>query len=314
MATCNGSAYVGAQLQSILSQTRLPDEIVVCDDASSDGTGEAVRSALVASDVPAQVVVNPSRLGVSGNFEQAVHRASGDVVVLADQDDVWHPSKLSTIEAAFRARPGLAAVFSDARLVDAGGRPLGGTLWQRAGLGRQDLACFRAERGVDVLLRHNVATGATMAFDAGLRDLVLPFPASGYHDAWIALLACATSPVLAIEQPLVDYRLHGSNTAGLPARGLLGRIAARRRRDRVHEHAALFFQAALDRLGVRGVAVTAPVRAALEAKVAHLHFRDGLSRNPALRLVPVATHVLRGDYGRFSREGPRSAVYDVIYG
>jgi glycosyltransferase involved in cell wall biosynthesis len=313
MATYNGSRFLRPQLLSILAQTRPPDEVVVFDDGSTDDTVAIAASLLDATSIPHGVSVNSSRLGPTANFEQAVGAAHGDIVVLADQDDVWIPSKLAVIEAAFVDHPGLGALFSDAALVDADGNPREGTLWQQVGMCTDDVRRFGTRRGVDVLLRQNVVTGATLAFDGALRDLLLPFPATGYHDAWIALLAAAVAPVLAVEQPLIDYRLHDANTAGLPARDVLGRIAARRRRTRVHEQAAAFFQAALDRLGERGAGDGASI-AALNSKVAHLRFRQELSRNPLRRLLPVLTHMARGDYRRFSREGPRSAVYDLLYG
>jgi len=313
MATCNGAPYVAAQLQSILAQTRPADEIVVFDDASDDATLAIVRSMLGAVASSARVVANPTRLGAVANFEQCVAAAGGDIIVLADQDDVWTESKLASIEAAFVATPNLGAVFSDATLIGSDGRRLDSTLWQRVDLQRSDLELFACRRGVEVLLRQNVVTGATLAFDARLRDLILPFPDTGYHDAWIALLVSAVAPLRAAREPLIQYRLHGSNTAGLPARNLLGRIAARRRRTRVHDQAEAFFQAAHQRLGEQRVG-DAHVMAALEAKIAHLRFRRGLSSNPMRRMLPVLAQARRGEYRRFSREGSRSAVYDLIYG
>jgi glycosyltransferase involved in cell wall biosynthesis len=313
MATYQGSRWVAEQLRSILSQTRPPDEIVVCDDASTDGTAEVARAVMDGCPVAARIVVNPTRLGATANFEQAIRATGGDIVVLADQDDIWHLTKLATVERAFAATPSPAAVFSDALLVDAEGRHSGATLWRRVALSRRDAARFARGHGVDVLLRHNVVTGATMAFDARLRDLVLPLPSTGYHDAWIALLASAVGPLLALDEPLVEYRLHDANTAGLPARTLAARIAARRRRARVHEQAGAFFEAALDRLHDRGAGEPRVV-AALSAKVAHLRFRQQLARTPLRRLAPVLSHMARGDYARFSREGQRSGIYDILYG
>jgi len=313
MATCNGSRFVAAQLQSILAQTRPPDEVLVFDDASTDDTAAVVTSLLDASPVPGRVVINESRVGISANFEQAIRGASGDVIALADQDDVWHPAKLATIVSAFTRRPDLGATFTDATLIDGEGRPLQGGLWWQVGMTAADVQRFAQGRGLEVLLRQNVVTGATMAFHARLRDLVVPFPDTGFHDAWIGLLAAAVSPVEAIAEPLIAYRLHGGNAAGLPARRLLARIAARRRRGRVHESAAAFYEAALIRLDEHG-ALNAPGRSALAAKNDLLRFRQGLSRNPLRRLVPVTARAMHGDYRRFSREGPRSAVYDVLYG
>jgi glycosyltransferase involved in cell wall biosynthesis len=313
MATCQGERWVAQQLQSILAQTRTPDQVVACDDASADGTVGLVRALAAGAATTIEITLNASRLGVSANFERAIRACDGDIIVLADQDDVWAPSKLARIEAAFSAQPSLGVMFSNAALIDSSGAPRGETLWHRVGMPRGGAQRFAAGHGVDVLLRQNVVTGATMAFRAELRDLVLPLPSTGYHDAWIALLAAAIGPVLAVDEPLVDYRLHGENTAGLPAADLLGRIAARRKRTRVHQEAEAFFQLALDRLREHGVGDNHAM-AALRAKAAHLRFRGELSGNPLQRALPVMLHAVRGDYNRYSREGPRSAAFDLIYG
>ncbi|HEV7679105.1 MAG TPA: glycosyltransferase [Candidatus Dormibacteraeota bacterium] len=313
MATFNGSRFIDEQLASILSQSRPADEIVICDDASADDTFIVARRLLTGSAVSSTVTVNAARLGPTRNFEQAIRAARGDVIVLADQDDVWEPHKLAVLEWEMARMSAPGAVFGDAVLIDDMGRRRGETLWQRVGMSQADRLQLARGHAVDVLLRHNVATGATMAFDARLRDLVLPFPAVGYHDAWIALLAAAAAQLVGLDEPVVRYRLHGANTAGLPARRLLDRIATRRRRERVHSEATAFFEAALLRLQERGRGDTGAARA-VAAKVAHLRFRDDLSRRSARRVVPVVAHIARGDYRRYSREGLRSGIYDLLYG
>src|SRR5579862_2176323 len=101
MCTFNGERFVSAQLESIATQSRPPDEVVICDDGSSDGTQEIVRKFALSSPFPIRFAVNPRNLGSTKNFEQAISRCEGAIVALADQDDVWYRYKLERIEKAF---------------------------------------------------------------------------------------------------------------------------------------------------------------------------------------------------------------------
>ena len=113
MCTYNGAEFLQAQLESILAQTRPPDEIVVCDDGSTDDTEAVLKrfSGLV-------LHLNKQNLGSVKNFEQAIGLCTGDIIALSDQDDVWREDKLHSIEQAFRKTPTAGLVFSDAEIVD----------------------------------------------------------------------------------------------------------------------------------------------------------------------------------------------------
>src|SRR4030095_10826576 len=125
MCTYNGARYVGEQLDSIASQTRPPDELVVCDDRSSDETVQIVEQFAASAKFPVSLEVNSQNLGSTKNFEKAIEICEGDLIALADQDDVWVPSKLEIIEREFDAVPASGLVFTDAEVVDKNLRPLG---------------------------------------------------------------------------------------------------------------------------------------------------------------------------------------------
>src|SRR4051812_21315110 len=127
LCTWNGARFLQAQLDSYLAQRRRPDELVVCDDGSSDATMQILTQFAQHSPFPVRISRNPQRLGVVANFEKAIGLCQGDVIVLSDQDDVWNPDKLEQI-AAHLARSDAAAVFSDVNVVDANLAPLGYTM------------------------------------------------------------------------------------------------------------------------------------------------------------------------------------------
>jgi glycosyltransferase involved in cell wall biosynthesis len=94
LATYNGEPYLAEQLESFATQRRRPDELVVCDDASTDATAAIVERFSYAAPFAVRLEVNATRLGCAGNFARALSLCTGDVLFLSDQDDVWLADKL----------------------------------------------------------------------------------------------------------------------------------------------------------------------------------------------------------------------------
>jgi len=118
IATRNQRDYIGEAVGSLASQV---DELVVVDDASTDGTAEVVEG--LAPNVT--VLRNPERLGVSLSFTRAVEAASAELIVISGGDDVSLPGRVAS-QAALLEDPGVSLVSSPPRVIDALGRLLPG--------------------------------------------------------------------------------------------------------------------------------------------------------------------------------------------
>lgn len=306
LASWNGAAFVEQQLTSIARQTRRPDDLVVSDDASTDGTPEIVERVGAETQLPLRLLRGTSRGGIVANFETAISAVDADVIVLCDQDDAWHEGKLARIEQAFAERPTLGGVFSDGRIIDEAGRPSGATLWREFGFGLKERQ--RADRVglTEVLLRRNVVTGATLAFAAPLRDLVLPLGRSGLHDVWIALLVAATAGLEPLPDKLIDYRIHSSNAEGLGVRDPVGAVSQRSTSRKWSELRQ--FESMLQRLEERAAERTGNIRL-VEAKVEHLRFRCELPASALRRAARIGMAL--PSYARFS-SGWRSPLLDLV--
>jgi glycosyltransferase involved in cell wall biosynthesis len=219
LATYNGERYLAEQLDSITRQTRLPDELVISDDASVDTTRAIVLDFARHASFPVRLLINSERLGSTRNFEVAISACDGDIIFLCDQDDVWYPDKIALIEKRFMDDPGVGVVFTDADVVDQNLHPLGLCLWEAVRFRPPEQIQVEAGDAFSVLLRRYVVTGATMAFRSRYRDLLLPIPDIWVHDAWIAMLMGATSNLAALPTPLIAYRQHGANQIGIPRPG-----------------------------------------------------------------------------------------------
>jgi glycosyltransferase involved in cell wall biosynthesis len=213
MCTYNGERFLHQQLDSIARQTRLPDELVVCDDRSTDRTLAIVREFAASAPCPVRVFENQANLGFAANFEGAIRRCDGDLIALSDQDDVWYPTRLERSEREITEHPRAGLVFSDADLIDEQDRLLGQTIWQRLGFVGERKQALLAGRFI-VLAKHRFVTGATVMFRADLRDRVLPIAAGWVHDEWITLITAAFYDLRPIDQPLIRYRIHGSQQVG----------------------------------------------------------------------------------------------------
>lgn len=217
MCTYNGSAFLSEQLASIAAQTRLPDEVVVCDDGSTDSTPDIVADFARTVPFPVRWIRNEVNLGSTKNFEKAIGLCAGDLIALSDQDDIWMPEKLARQAELFERDPALGGVFSDAELVDDKSQPVGTRLWVGFRFPPHQQKKFREGGAVDVLLKWNVVTGATLMIRASLRAIYTPIPACWHHDGWIAWMAVLYSKLDFIEEPLIRYRIHASQQVGVAA-------------------------------------------------------------------------------------------------
>jgi len=215
MCTYNGEKYLGEQLQSIANQTRLPAELVICDDCSTDASAMLIKDFKKSAPFDVKLVENPKNIGsakkgVTRNFENASRLCSGDFIALCDQDDIWFPEKLARLATQMESDPRLGGVFSDAQLVDQQSRPTGARLSQANGFSRQDQARLEQGDALPILLAMTKVYGCTLMFDAGLRETILPVPPSWWFDAWLACTIAVHSRLGYVADPLFSYRIHPS--------------------------------------------------------------------------------------------------------
>ena len=318
MCTYNGARFVAEQLASIAAQTRPPDELVVCDDCSTDATIACVREFARTAPFPVRVFENEKNLGSTKNFERAVELCEGDFIAFADQDDVWLPEKLRRLEETL-ANESTALAFTDGEVVDESLRTLGQRVWQTIRFGEEEQRLFREGRAFAVLLDHNVVTGAAMALKAEFKELILPFPNDLTHDGipvihdwWSALLIAAVGDVVFLSEPLFKYRQHSGQQMGVVSNrdedAPSFRAAARRKNTFSAD--VRYVRTILERLsGVEGV--RANVVSDLEARLTHLETRAAMPERRSQRIAPVLRELFARRYHLYSN-GLASAAKDFL--
>ena len=301
----NGARFLGDQLSSLASQSHLPTELIIGDDASDDESSEIIQEFSKSAPFQVRLLHNDRRLGVRRNFERVIAQCSGGLIALCDQDDVWLPRKLEVLTSILERDPDVVAAFSDAQVVDDKLRAHGHTMWEHVGFSRWQQEQLAKARLWEVLFKHPVVTGATLVFRRELVDVCLPIPESWIHDAWIAQVAAAHGQILAVPEPLILYRQHSANVIGgrrlslraqLQKGEAIGRIGLT---DREYSR----FEQLLGRLSE--LEATPRVRMMRElavAKLQHLERRRRLPANRIGRIPTVVSEVLRGNYRRFAKD------------
>jgi glycosyltransferase involved in cell wall biosynthesis len=205
MAAYNGDRYIKAQLQSILNQLRAKDEVIVVDDASTDKTKDVIASL---QDRRVRLIEHEKNQGVLRAFEEAIRAASGEILFLTDQDDIWAPNKVLAVLQMFQLHPDTDVAVSDASLINDEGVPIAPSYYAQRGK-------FHSGVLVNIIRCHFL--GCTMAFHSRLRSKILPFPIEQpiLHDLWIGLVnSFIGGKTIYIDRPLVYYRRHELNATG----------------------------------------------------------------------------------------------------
>jgi glycosyltransferase involved in cell wall biosynthesis len=319
LCTHNGARFLADQIRSICLQTLPPQEIILSDDASSDGSVEVARRTLRACkdteaglSIRLKVLENATPLGVTKNFERAVSACSGQLIALSDQDDVWHPGRLARMADEFERRPDLLLLHTDARLVGAELQDLGESLFHALEVRPFELDWIHEGRAFDVFLRRNLVTGATTMFRRSLLLHAVPFPAEWLHDEWLAVIASASGRVDVLEDALIDYRQHGGNQIGAGRRSLIANIRrAFSSRGSYYALRAAKAELLLVRLLLLGSKVPSDTIAKTRGKGAHERYRATLPVARISRLWPVLRTAMSGRYDTYGM-GFQSIVRDLF--
>ncbi len=316
LCTFNGSNYLRSQLKSIESQIRQPDELIICDDGSSDRTVEIVEAFAEKAPFIVKYSINEHNLGITKNFEKAITLCTGDLIALSDQDDVWHPQKIERCEEIFENRSDIGAIFSNAEVVDESLDPLGYDMWRKSDFTRREQQKVINGKAPVVLLKHYTVTGATMIFRADFRRVVLPIPSFWFHDAWIALLIASISGLTFIDEPLIKYRQHSDNQLGGRKNNIIRQIfdAFQVNRDDYCELEIKRYRSLLDRLlNISGrFYFSENSRSLLEEKIKHLQTRASMPRNRLLRIPAVLKELIQLRYYRYARNWG-SVAMDLLF-
>jgi glycosyltransferase involved in cell wall biosynthesis len=213
MATFNGQRYIQRQLESLAAQSQVPAELVITDDGSEDNTLVIVDAFAKTASFPVYFYRNETRLGYSANFMRAANLCRSELIAFCDQDDYWYPQKIAVLVEPF-SEPEVLLAYHNADVVNSEGIRIN-TLIGR-GSRQSTLTPMSSSPWLSAL-------GFTEVFRRSLLRLsdLLPISRNHHkinelmaHDQWVFFLASVFGRIAYIDQKLVAYVQHGSNTYG----------------------------------------------------------------------------------------------------
>lgn len=214
LCSYNGQKYFEEQLQSIFEQTRLPDELVMGDDGSTDQTLKLANEYAQRASFPVKIISNKTQLGVTANFSKTITQCTGDLILTCDQDDIWLPQKVAVFEKIFMDDSQCLLAFSDLQMMQADGTLTPRTFWGDLRFSKSEQQIIQSPNALQAFVRRNVVVGTAMGFRSELAEKALPVPEVFMHDEWIALIASLLGRIRMIPKPLVSYRLHPNQAVG----------------------------------------------------------------------------------------------------
>lgn len=307
MCAYNGAKYIAEQLQSIAKQSYRPIEVIITDDGSTDNTENIVHIFAASAPFPVKFIKNEKNLGYRANFMKAASLCRGDWIAFCDQDDVWMPNKLQTMEKCIAE--GVLLIYHNAFMVNEKMNILG------------DMKRIAPRSHINPPLtiepwRHGL--GYTYLFHrsllqySSLREGSFSFSEKGKeesHDQWIYFLASCLGTIVYIPDKLVLYRQHADNVVGWKSTciwwDMVCRLLAGDAED-ISMHAATAFYRAKT-LEIMEMGAYRRHRYLIEAASAAYmrlsdYYKKRLSiysgRNPVRKIYMVMVLIFIGAYGR----------------
>lgn len=215
LCTYNGEKFLPQQLDSILAQTKKVDEIVVCDDGSTDSTLQILENYNQKYPNVFKIYKNEINLRSVKNFEKAISLCENEIIFLSDQDDIWAENKVEKYSIFFQGNENINVLASNGFCIDENNK-----VHERYSL--WDIPAFLQKKKLPVdyhvLISHiaNLATGASVALRKNFAEKVNPFPIleGFFHDEWISLCASYKNSFALLDEKLFYYRIHHEQQVG----------------------------------------------------------------------------------------------------
>ena len=213
LTTYNSAAFLEDLFASLRAQTFKAWNLYVRDDLSSDGTLDCIQR-FMAEDGRVHLLHDGFKRGAMNGFLWLLQRVEADYYMFCDHDDVWKPNKVEvTLEKMLAADDGSRplVVHTDLEVVDQDLQVLEESFWASQSIKKREF------NDKYYHLVYNNVTGCTMLINRQAKDVSLPVhPYAQMHDSWItASVLWHGGEVLSVDEPMILYRQHGTNTIGM---------------------------------------------------------------------------------------------------
>ena len=213
MAAFNGEKFIEEQLASILSQTRPVDEVIICDDRSSDRTAELAEDFIARKHLQDtwRVEVNTQNVGYASNFIGAVRKTSGDVVFFCDQDDIWLPERVAEMVHILEKNQEIQLLCSEFEIFLDSPDALSPQKWE--------LKQFKNDKSLEKVSFTPKSVfigcqGCTMCMRRTFLQIIEPYWHKGWaHDEYVWKLALCMDGLYIYHASTLKRRIHDANVS-----------------------------------------------------------------------------------------------------
>ena len=212
ITTYNGEKYIEKQLYSILNQTKQVDEIIVVDDCSSDSTFSILEKMVLVYD-KIKIYKNDKNIGYTKNFYKAISKCFGDYIFLADQDDIWNENKVEIMINTMQ-KLNCSVLCSNFEIINSNDNLI---LDEKFNIPNfiQYNSNYIEKIPLNILLFGNVAQGCTYCFDKEVQKIYLKINNGDIiHDLQIMIIGTVVAGSYFINEKLIKYRIHETNSIG----------------------------------------------------------------------------------------------------
>ena len=221
MATYNGMSYIEEQLDSLRSQFQLPHEVVICDDASTDGTADFIDEYIEKHFLFGwKLYRNTENVGFKRNFLSAISKTDGDIIFLCDQDDIWYENKTEIMSRIMAENPHILSLSSSFDFIDEAGENL--KIYEKKNTFNHGLICGKLNENsltqisLKTVMHSNISAGCTTVIRKELKNIFCQSSNSILHHDWeLNLVAASKDGLWFLDEKLIGYRIHSSNALGL---------------------------------------------------------------------------------------------------
>ncbi|MFT8823814.1 glycosyltransferase, partial [Liquorilactobacillus satsumensis] len=214
MSTYNGQQYIIEQLESIRSQSRIADEVLIFDDCSTDKTVELVRQFITRYNLSSswKIMVNKQNKGWRRNFIEGLWLSHGDIVFTCDQDDIWRQDKIALMVGLMEKNPQIELLTSNYCEFNETKRNAPAP-W------KNDKKLHQVELPVNYL--HVQSPGCTHCISRRIIELSRKYWQPEYaHDALVWRLAIFDGGLYTYTDALIDWRKHKKSAFAKESRNL----------------------------------------------------------------------------------------------
>ena len=213
VATYNGERFILKQLESIYNQTEAADEVIICDDCSTDKTVEICKDFIKKRSLSNwRISVNEKNAGYCLNFYGAIEKCIGDVIFLADQDDEWHIDKIEKMLECMKKFPDITVLASRYNVIDENSDIIENSGVTYLG----DVFDGSVEYlSAESFIGCSYVRGFSMCFKKEIKRFLKPIDLKSLlsHDWYICMLGAVTGKTAVLNTVLTGYRYHYDNVS-----------------------------------------------------------------------------------------------------